>query len=120
MAKSVTQSGRAVNPYRGTPVSATMLPAVSTPKTRKPANRAPSLFAKVGADAKADAQRKLLLETWEKHGFNLTATGEALGVGVGPVAGSAVIRALKALAPAEYEKAKQDGRISPANWREDE
>jgi transcriptional regulator with GAF, ATPase, and Fis domain len=85
------------------------------PSTRRPAAVAPpKTFAEVGREAAREAQRKVLLESWKANGWNMTATAEALGMGSGP----AVIRALKTLAPDEYEAAKTDGRVSPANRRE--
>ncbi|MDB4930079.1 MAG: hypothetical protein JWM10_2563 [Myxococcaceae bacterium] len=85
------------------------------PSTRRKATAAPpKTFAEVGREAAREAQRKVLLESWKAHDWNMTATAEALGMGDG----TAVIRALKALAPEEYDAAKKDGRVSPANRRE--
>lgn len=91
---------------------------MASPKTRKPATKPPegrkrSKFTEVGDEAKATAQRALLLETLDANGWNLTATAEELGMG----AATAVSRALRELAPKEYEKAKRDGRVSQGNRR---
>ncbi len=90
--------------------------ASARPSTRRkpPAKTPPKTFAEVGRDAARDAQRRVLLEALEAHAWNMTASAEALGMG----AGANVIRALKALAPEEYEAARLDGRVSQANRRE--
>lgn len=89
-----------------------MMTAMATTKTKKPAKAKParerSAFAQVGEEARREAQRKLLLRTLKEHGWNLTKTAEALGMG----AMQAVTRALKDLAPEEYAAAKTDGRIT--------
>lgn len=83
------------------------------PDVRQPEGRKRSKFTEVGDEAKAVAQRALLLETLDANGWNLTATAEDLGMG----AATAVSRALRELAPKEYEKAKRDGRVSQGNRR---
>lgn len=98
----------------------TKKPAKSPKKPAKPEERKKSLFTRVGEEAKAKAQRELLLKTLKAHDWNLTRTGEALEMGTGAGAGTAVIRALKELAPEEYKRAKADGSISPANRREEQ
>jgi len=90
-------------------------PKHTKPKTKpreEPAGRKRSIFTRVGDEAKADAQRKLLLATLKAHDWNLRATGEALEMGTGAGATVAVGRALQELAPEEYEEAKADGRIA--------
>lgn len=64
-------------------------------------------FAEVGREAARDAQRKHLLRTLKSNGWNMSHTAEVLQMG----SASAVIRALKSLAPEEYEAAQNDGRI---------
>lgn len=66
-------------------------------------------FTEVGNEAKAKAQRAYLLEELDAQNWNLTKTAEALGMG----GRAAVIRALNDLAPEEYERAKNDGRVRP-------
>lgn len=85
-----------------------MLASVTTAKkaAKKPAKK--RTFAEIGRAAARAAQREALLAALEKHGWSLTRAGEALGM-LQP----AVVRALKDLAPEEYEKAKTDGRIVP-------
>lgn len=79
----------------------------------EPEPRKKSVLTQVGDEAKAKAQRDLLLKTLKANDWNLTATAEALEMG----AIAAVIRALNDLAPDEYEKARKDGLISHANRR---
>lgn len=85
-------------------------------KAAKPeaAGRKESVFTRVGNEAKAEAQRKLLLRTLADHDWSLKATAEALEMG----ALASVIRALKELAPDEYEAAQSDGRIKPGKRAE--
>lgn len=83
-------------------------------KPVEPEGRKVSLFTRVGNEAKATAQRRLLLDTLKQNGWNLTATAEALEM----AALANVIRALQELAPDEYEAARRDGRISPGNRRD--
>ena len=59
------------------PRTRTTKPAVTTPR---PSTRALSTLALVGDAAKRAAQRQLLLSTLEAHGWDLTATAEALGL----------------------------------------
>ena len=93
-----------------TPKPARKAPKKAAPKT----DRKLSAFTLAGEEAKAAAQRKLLLETLKTNDWNLTATAEALGMG-----GRAnVIRALRELAPDVYSAARADRRISPGNRRE--
>ena len=86
-------------------------PKPRTPKRAKPAapqpDDAPLSFAEIGREAAREAQRKALLRALKAHDWNLAHTAEALSMG----AASAVIRALKALAPEEYDAAREDGRI---------
>lgn len=110
MAKSVTQSGRAVNPYRGTPVSATMLPAVSTPKTRKPSPKqveAALSLAEIGKEAAREAQRVALLAALKKHDWNLAAAGVELSV----VGSANVLRSIRTLGLMDEYKAAKIARI---------
>ena len=69
-------------------------------------HREPSEFTRVGNEAKARAQRDVLLAALRENDWNLTATGDALGMHT-----PTVIRALRELAPDEYEAARRDGRI---------
>lgn len=64
-------------------------------------------FAEIGRDAARAAQRKALLKALRANHWNLTATSDALVMG----GRAAVIRALKALAPEEYESAKARGDV---------
>lgn len=94
---------------------ATKKTAVKKPAT-KGATKTPEKLslAEIGRRAAKDAQRKALLDALVANDWNLTRTAEALLVhGTGNL-----IRMLKDLAPDEYEAAKADGRISPANRRE--
>lgn len=85
-----------------------MITIVATPKkTPAPKKADRSKYAAAGEDARRAAQRKLLLATLKAHGWNLAHAAEDLGL-----SGSAgVIRALKDVAPEEYEAARGDGRI---------
>lgn len=87
-----------------------MLTTVTAPKS-SPRRR--SVLSDVGEDARREAQRARLLAELKAHGWNLTATGEALNMHR-----VSVQRALKELDPAEYDRAVSDGRINPANRRE--
>jgi hypothetical protein len=78
-----------------------------------PKKKAKRSLADIGKAAARRAQRDALLAELEAQEWNLTATAEVFGM-----AGPNVIRALKDLAPDEYEKARKHGRISPANRRE--
>lgn len=91
------------------------------PTRKNPADdeRKRSAFAEIGRAAAKEAQRKALLGALKSNGWNLTAAGETLEMGAGAAAGTAVIRALKELAPDEYENARNDGRISQGNRREE-
>lgn len=89
-----------------------MLARVTTVRAKAPATKdpkAPSLYAKVGDDARREAQRVILLRTLKQHGWNLRAAAVALGLSGTP----GVVRALKDVAPGEYAAAKADGRIKP-------
>lgn len=93
-----------------------MLATVTATKPKKPpetGEHSKSLFAETGRAAAREAQKKLLLRVLKEHDWNMTAASEALGMN----ANTAVIRALKELAPEEYEEAKASGKISPANRR---
>lgn len=83
------------------------------PAATKPVRKRSQLTI-VGDEARAKAQRVLLLKTMRACGWNMTAAAEALDMGHG----TSVIRALKELAPEEYAKAKADGRVSQGNHRE--
>lgn len=75
-----------------------------TPKPAEP--RGKSLLTETG-DA---AQRALLLKTLKAHGWNLTATAEALRLS----AASSVIRAIHNLGlTEEYEAARDAGKLRP-------
>ena len=76
------------------------------PSTPTPED-APQSFAEIGREAAREAQRKALLRALKAHDWNLAHTADALLMGDA----SAVIRALKALAPEEYDAAREDGRI---------
>lgn len=69
----------------------------------------PKSFAETGRDAAKAAQKELLLITLGNLNWNLTKTAEALEMG----ARGNVIRALKTLAPFEYEQAKEAGLVKP-------
>ncbi len=97
------------------PTKTTTKPCARPSTRRKPvAAPPPKTFAEVGREAAREAQRKVLLEALDAHAWNMTVTAEALGMGTG----ANVTRAVKQLAPEEYEAAKADGRISPANRRD--
>lgn len=66
-------------------------------------------FADVGREASRAAQRAALLAALAARSWNLSAVARELKI----TDTSAVIRALKSLAPDEYEAAKKDGRIAP-------
>lgn len=93
-----------------------MMTAMATTKTKKPAKeptaRRRSALTEAGEAAKREAMRKLLLKTLKEHGWNLTKTAEALGMGSGSGGASYVSKTLKDLAPQEYASAKVDGRIT--------
>jgi transcriptional regulator with GAF, ATPase, and Fis domain len=93
------------------PTKTTTKPSARPSTRRKPPAKT---FAEVGREAAREAQRKVLLEALAAHAWNMTVTAESLGMGTG----ANVTRALKQLAPEEYEAAKADGRISPANRRD--
>lgn len=94
-----------------------MLDTMAATKPRKPAKKPPSLYAQVGEDARKREQKKLLLKTLRENGWNLRATGEALGMGTGATASVGVIRALNDVAPEEYAKAQADEKIVPGKRR---
>lgn len=97
-------------------MATTKAAAVAAKKKRAgkaPAPRKRSVLSQAGDDAKAAAERVLLLSTLEANGWSLTATASSLRMGPA----TAVSRALRELAPAEYEAAKADGRISQGNRR---
>lgn len=70
------------------------------------ATRKQSLFTRVGEEAKAKAQRELLLKTLTERRWNLTATAKAL-----ELFPAALIRALRELAPEEYQTARASGVV---------
>lgn len=90
-------------------------PTVPSPAPTRADGRAKSELTLAGETAAMDAKRRLLLDTLEKHNWNLTATAEILRMG----ANAAVIRALKELAPAEYLAAKKAGKVTQANRRDE-
>ncbi len=77
--------------------------------SRKPKTTPASTFAEIGRHAAREAQRRAILAAATAHGWNLSAVAAALQMGDA----SAVIRALKALAPDEYEAAKAAGKVAP-------
>lgn len=76
----------------------------------EPEPRKKSLLTLAGDAARAKAQRELLLKTLRAHDWNLTATAEALEM----TSAADVARALRELAPEEYESARERGDISRA------
>lgn len=66
-------------------------------------------FSETGRTAARSAQKELLLATLGRLNWNLTKTAEVLEMG----ARGNVIRALKELAPFEYEQAKEAGLVKP-------
>lgn len=89
---------------------------MASPKktTKKPSTKAATktkglTFAEAGRRAAKAAQRELLLKTLDELNWNLTKTADALAMG----ARGNVIRALRELAPEEYERAKADERVKP-------
>lgn len=83
-------------------------PAATTPPTDATETPARSL-AEIGRLAREKAQRDALLEALERHDWNLTAVARELDVSNG----SNVVREIKKLGlTAEYEKAREDGRVS--------
>lgn len=89
--------------------------AMAAKKTAKKATTKKPSLTEIGRQAAKDAQRRALLAELDANDWNLTATAEALQVSGGS---PNIIRALKQLAPDEYEAAKTDGRVSPGNRRE--
>lgn len=101
-----------------------MLATMATPKTTKPAPRAPrstgrastpasegrkrSKLSAAGEEASRLARRTLLLTTCETLGWNLTRVATALEMATA----SDVIRALKELAPTEYAAAQTRGDVA--------
>ena len=75
---------------------------------KAPAGRKKSKLTTAGDEASQLARRTLLLGTCEAAKWNLTRVAEALDLATG----ADVIRALKELAPEEYEAAQTDGRIA--------
>lgn len=93
-------------------LAADMAPKSRTTKPRSgkaaaPPEDVPLSFAEIGREAAREAQRKALLRALKAHDWNLAHTADALSMGDA----SAVIRALKSLAPEEYDAAREDGRI---------
>jgi len=81
----------------------------ATPAAKPEEKREPSLYARVGDDARRKAQREVLLRSLKQHDWNLRSCAAALGLSGTP----GVVRALKEVAPDEYTAAKADGRIKP-------
>lgn len=88
-------------------------PSAPAPKPTRADGRPKSKLTLEGERCAIEGKRALLLKTLDTHGWNLTATAEALEMG----ALANVIRALHELAPAEYEAARKDGRISHGTRR---
>jgi len=84
----------------------TKAPAKAAPR---PAARKQSKLTLAGDEASKLARRTLLITTLGACGWNLARTAAALDL----ASGADVIRALKELAPEEYDAARADGRISP-------
>lgn len=85
------------------------MPTMTAPKKTSKKAAAKLTFAEIGRAAAKEAQRAALLAALEENAWNLTATAEALGMG-----GRAnIIRALKELAPDEYERARDKGLVRP-------
>ena len=104
MAATKSTKARTISTRPRKPVSA----PESSPET------GPS-FAEIGREAAREAQRKALLRAWKANDWNLSRTAETLQMG----SSSAVIRALKLLAPEEYDAAREDGRIRAGRrWEE--
>lgn len=77
-------------------------------KPVEPEGRKKSLFTRIGDEAKAKAQRDVLLKTLRANDWNLTHTAVALEL-PGP---SQVIRAIRDLElEGEYEAAKSRGAV---------
>lgn len=83
-------------------------PKKSTPK-KGTAQRKQSKLTLAGDEASRLARRTLLVTTLGTCGWNLARAASALDL----ASGADVIRALKELAPEEYEAARADGRIAP-------
>ncbi len=98
-----------------------MLATMATPKTTKPAPRAPRSTGRAStkaaeapkrtlAEIGREAQREALLAALEANNWNLTATARDLGL----TNASNVIRALRTLGLGDrYEAAKAEGKIVP-------
>jgi transcriptional regulator with GAF, ATPase, and Fis domain len=86
-----------------------VLHAMAQTKTskRKSPTRRTSVLAEVGAEARADAQRKVLREALDAAQWNLTAAGKRLRMSP-----QAVSRALQELDRATYDEAVKAGRIA--------
>lgn len=78
---------------------------MATKKT--PTKKTVSKYAQAGDDARRAAQRKLLLTTLKGCDWNLARAADELGLSGSP----GVIRALKDVAPDEYDAARSDGRV---------
>lgn len=74
-----------------------------------PEGRKQSKLTLAGDEASRLARRTLLITTLGACGWNLARTAAALDL----ASGADVIRALRDLAPEEYENARADGRIAP-------
>jgi transcriptional regulator of acetoin/glycerol metabolism len=72
---------------------------------------APRSLAEIGRAAMHREQKAALLAALEANGWLLEPTAAALGL----YAAADVVRALRKLAPTEYEAARRDGRISRRN-----
>lgn len=85
-----------------------MLGAVAaSKKSKKPAGRKLSRLSTVGDEASKSARRALLLTTCEIVSWDLSAAARALELATS----ADVIRALRELAPDEYEAARESGKI---------
>ena len=88
-------------------VSRSTKPAAKKP-AKKPEGRKKSKLVQIGDAAKAEAMRKALLDALKQHEWNLSRTARELEMNNA----SAVIRALKELAPGEYERARERGDVA--------
>lgn len=86
----------------------TMAAPRTPPRPETPEGRRKSKLTQAGEEASRLARRTLLLTTCETVKWNLTRAAEALVLATP----SDVIRALKDLAPEEYEAARERGDIA--------
>lgn len=86
----------------------------TTKAASKPEGRKKSKLTLAGEEAATLAKRTLLLTTLAACRWNLSRTAEVLDLATG----ADVIRALKELAPEEYDAAKARGDVSQGRPRE--